>query len=163
MKRSRSVYGRADHRGSEGAPGWASGGGAVPEGWDQRGAALQRALEVRRVIRKLDRVAASRGYPARVVSDNGSELNSSVMLRWQQENGIAWRYIAPGRPMQNGFIESFIGRLRDECLNESVFTTLKEAIQIIEAWRIDYNNHPAAHEPGRAHAGRVCHPPHRGA
>jgi len=92
-----------------------------------------------RVIRELDRIAALRGYPAMVVSDNGSELTSNAMLRWQQEHGIAWHYIAPGKPTQNGFIESFNGRLRDECLNESVFTTLKEAIQIIEAWRIDYN------------------------
>jgi putative transposase len=69
----------------------------------------------------------------------GSELTSNAMLRWQQEHSIAWHYIAPGKPMQNGFVESFNGRLRDECLNESVFTSLKEAIEIIEAWRIDYN------------------------
>ena len=61
------------------------------------------------------------------------------MPRWQQEHGIAWHDIAPGKPTPNGFIESFNGRLRDECLNESLFTTLKEAIAIIKAWRVDYN------------------------
>ena len=55
------------------------------------------------------------------------------------DQGIAWHYIAPGKPMQNAFVESFNGRLRDECLNEHVFTTLAEARRIIEAWRIDYN------------------------
>lgn len=92
-----------------------------------------------RVIRELDRVAGQRGYPCMVVSDNGSELTSNAMLRWQEQHGIAWHYIAPGKPMQNGFIESFNGRLRDECLNEHLFSNLKEACQIIEAWRIDYN------------------------
>ncbi len=92
-----------------------------------------------RVTRELDRIAGLRGYPGMIVSDNGSELTSNAMLRWQQEHGIAWHYIVPGKPTQNGFIESFNGRLRDECLNETLFTTLKEAIQIIEAWRIDCN------------------------
>lgn len=100
-----------------------------------------------------------------VVSDNGSELTSNAMLRWQQEHGIGWHYIAPGKPTQNGFIESFNGRLRDECLNETVFITLKEAIQIIEAWRIDYNTiRPHTSLGGLTPAtGRVCNPPHPGA
>ncbi len=92
-----------------------------------------------RVIRELDRIADRRGYPKMIVSDNGSELTSNAMLRWQQEHAIEWHYIAPGKPTQNGFIESFNGRLRDECLNEHLFRNLKEAIDIIEAWRIDYN------------------------
>lgn len=116
-----------------------------------------------RVIRELDRIAALRGYPAMIVSDNSSELTSNAMLRWQQEHAIAWHYIAPGKPMQNGFIESFNGRLRDECLNESVFISLKEATAIIEAWAHRLQHHPAAHEPRRAHTGRVCNPTHRGA
>ena len=61
------------------------------------------------------------------------------MLRWTTETGIDWHYIAPGKPMQNGFIESFNGKLRDECLNEHVFCSLAEARCVIEAWRIDYN------------------------
>jgi hypothetical protein len=74
-----------------------------------------------------------------IVSDNGTELTSNAILTWQQTTGIDWHYIAPGKPMQNGFVESFNGRLRDECLNEHMFGSLTEARQIIEAWRIDYN------------------------
>ena len=92
-----------------------------------------------RVTRELDEIAKRRGYPCMVVSDNGSELTSNAMLRWQQDRGVEWHYIAPGKPTQNGFIESFNGRLRDECLNEHLFNNLKEASEIVEAWRIDYN------------------------
>lgn len=92
-----------------------------------------------RVTRELDEIAKCRGYPCMVVSDNGSELTSNAMLRWQQDRGVEWHYIAPGKPQQNGFVESFNGRLRDECLNEHLFSSLKEASEIIEAWRIDYN------------------------
>ncbi len=74
-----------------------------------------------------------------IVSDNGTELTSNAILAWQQERGVEWHYIAPGKPMQNGFVESFNGRLRDECLNEHLFANLNEARQIIEEWRIDYN------------------------
>jgi putative transposase len=92
-----------------------------------------------RVARELDRIAGFRGYPRMVVSDNGTELTSNAILGWSRERRVEWHYIAPGKPMQNGFIESFNGRLRDECLNEHLFTGLGEAGQIIEAWRIDYN------------------------
>ena len=74
-----------------------------------------------------------------IVSDNGTEFTSNAIPAWQQERDIEWHYIAPGKPMQNGFVESFNGRLRDECLNEHLFANLKEAREIIEAWRIDYN------------------------
>ena len=92
-----------------------------------------------RVIRELARVIAIRGKPATIVSDNGTELTSNAVLRWAAEQGIEWHYIAPGKPMQNAFVESFNGRLRDECLNENVFTSLAEVRRIVEAWRIDYN------------------------
>jgi putative transposase len=92
-----------------------------------------------RVARELDRVVEQRGKPCMVVSDNGTELTSRAILGWQQDRAIEWHYIAPGKPMQNGFIESFNGRLRDECLNEHLFANLAEARRIIEAWRIDYN------------------------
>ena len=88
---------------------------------------------------RLDRIIEHRGSPCMIVSDNGTELTSNAILTWQQATGIQWHYIAPGKPMQNGFVESFNGRLRDECLNEHMFSSLAEARQIIEAWRIDYN------------------------
>ena len=92
-----------------------------------------------RVGRELDRISAMRGYPCMVVSDNGTELTSNAILKWQQDRQVEWHYIQPGKPMQNGFVESFNGRLRDECLNEHLFTNLRHARQIIAAWRIDYN------------------------
>jgi len=92
-----------------------------------------------RVARELDHLVAMRGRPCMIVSDNGSELTSHAMLGWQQDHRVEWHYIAPGKPTQNGFVESFNGRLRDECLNEHLFISLPEARRIIEAWRIDYN------------------------
>ena len=74
-----------------------------------------------------------------IVSDNGTELTGNAMLKWTEDNRVEWHYIAPGKPQQNGFMESFNGKLRDECLNEHVFSSLAQARHIIEAWRIDYN------------------------
>lgn len=93
-----------------------------------------------RVARELDEICERRGRPCMIVSDNGTELTSNAILKWQQDRGVEWHYIAPGKPMQNGFVESFIGRLRDECLNEHLFTSYTHARRIINAWRIDYNN-----------------------
>ena len=98
-----------------------------------------KALSGVRVARELDRLATERGRPLMIVSDNGTELTSRAILQWQEDHAVEWHYIAPGKPMQNGFVESFNGRLRDECLNEHLFANLKEARQIIEEWRIDYN------------------------
>jgi putative transposase len=100
---------------------------------------IDTSLPGTRVARALDRIVAERGKPAMIVSDNGTELTSNAMLRWAEDTGVEWHYIAPGKPQQNGFMESFNGKLRDECLNEHVFTSLVEARRIIEAWRIDYN------------------------
>lgn len=97
------------------------------------------SLSGHRVARELDEVIARRGRPAMVVSDNGTELTSMAILRWQQETGIAWHYIAPGKPMQNGFVESFNGRLRDELLNETIFRGLGHAREVLAGWREDYN------------------------
>jgi putative transposase len=83
--------------------------------------------------------AADRGKPHRMVSDNGTELTTSAILRWSQERRVEWHYIAPGKPMQNGFVESFNGRLRDECLNETLFTSLPHARFVLNARRQDYN------------------------
>jgi len=92
-----------------------------------------------RVARELDGVITRRGRPAMIVSDNGTELTSMTMLRWSQEYGIEWHYIAPGKPQQNAFVESFNGRLRDECLNETLFTSLAHAREVLAIWKDDYN------------------------
>jgi len=91
-----------------------------------------------RVVRELERLTLERTLPETVVSDNGTELTSGAVLRWATRR-VAWHYIEPGKPVQNAFIESFNSKLRDECLNEYVFSTLAEARTIIEAWRQDYN------------------------
>jgi putative transposase len=92
-----------------------------------------------RVVRELEAIVVRRGRPAMCVSDNGSELTCMAMLRWSQEMRIEWHYIAPGKPTQNAFIESFNGRLRDEFLNETLFTSLAQARAVLAAWKDDYN------------------------
>jgi putative transposase len=97
------------------------------------------SLSGRRVARELDLLIATRGKPKTVVSDNGTELTSNAILSWADENQVGWHYIAPGKPMQNAFVESFNGRLRDEFLNETLFTSLMQARLALEEWRRDYN------------------------
>lgn len=93
----------------------------------------------RRVTRVLDWVIAQRGTPKTIRCDNGPEFTSRHFLVWCEEKGIALVHIQPGRPMQNGHIESFNGRLRDECLNPNWFLTLSGAKENIERWRSEYN------------------------
>ena len=85
-----------------------------------------------RVARELDALIALRGRPLMVVSDNGTELTSRAILQWQDDSQVEWHYIAPGKPMQNGFVESLNGRFRDECLNEQMFPNLPSARRLIE-------------------------------
>jgi len=93
-----------------------------------------------RVARVLDRVIAERGgVPEEIVLDNGPELTSRALDQWAYERGVRLRFIEPGKPVQNAFIESFNGRLRDECLNEHWFHSLADASRTVESWRIDYN------------------------
>ena len=92
-----------------------------------------------RVARELDAIVALRGKPLAVVSDNGTELTSTSILRWSQERQVEWHYIAPGKPTQNAFVESFKGRLRDECLNETLFTSMPQARAVLTTWRQDYS------------------------
>ena len=80
-----------------------------------------------------------RGRPAMIVSDNGTEFTSIAMLRWSQEHQVEWHYIAPGKPTQNAFVESFNGRLRDELLNETLFSSLAHAREVLSLWKDDYN------------------------
>jgi putative transposase len=98
------------------------------------------SLSGMRVTRELNELIRQRGKPKTVVSDNGTELTSMAVLRWCQETGIEWHYIQPGKPMQNGFVESFNGSFRDECLNETLFTSLSEARTKINEWKKDYNH-----------------------
>jgi putative transposase len=99
-----------------------------------------------------------------IVSDNGTELTSNAILAWQQERGVYWHYIAPGKPMLNGFVESFNGRLRDECLNEHLFTNLKGGAPPDNRRMEDRLQHsPTTLEPQRAHTDRVRSTPHIGA
>lgn len=91
------------------------------------------------VTRLLDQAAVFRGYPKAVRTDNGPEFTSLAFMAWAQGHGIRHILIEPGRPMQNGYIESFNGKFRDECLNEHWFETLAWARATIAAWRQDYN------------------------
>jgi len=94
-----------------------------------------------RVARELSQVIARRGAkPQMIVSDHGTEFTSNAMLKWCEETRITWHFIAPGKPMQNGFMEAFNGRMRDEFLNESLFRGLADARTRIAAWVADYNN-----------------------
>jgi len=98
------------------------------------------SLPGQRVARVLDRVIGERGAaPTEITLDNGPELTSRALDQWAYEKGVRLHFIEPGKPVQNAFIESFNGRLRDECLNEHWFPSLADARRIIEWWRIDYN------------------------
>jgi len=92
-----------------------------------------------RMARTLDAIAALRGYPKTIVMDNGTGMCSLAILRWAADRRVRQHHIAPGKPVQNAFIESFNGRLRDECLNEHDFTSLFEARCILAEWRDRYN------------------------
>ena len=93
-----------------------------------------------RVARDLDALVRIYGKPVCVVSDNGTEFTSKAILKWANENGVEWYYIDLGKPQQNGYIESFNGSLRDECLNEEIFESLADARRKLALWRYDYNH-----------------------
>jgi len=101
--------------------------------------AVDFSLPGSRVVGMLEDVARERGYPDMLVVDNGPELRGRELDRWAHDHGVRLFFIDPGKPMQNGSIESFNGRFREECLDQSWFTSLAEARRIIEAWRVDYN------------------------
>lgn len=97
------------------------------------------SLTGERVARVLDRVALTRGLPECIVCDNGPEFAGQVLDQWAHDRHVLLHFIEPGKPVQNAYAESFNGRLRDECLNESWFTSLADARVTIESWRLDYN------------------------
>jgi transposase InsO family protein len=134
------------------------------------------SISGRRVTRELTALIEGRGKPQMIVSDNGTEFTSNAILRWSKEHHVEWHYIAPGKPMQNGYIESFNGRMRDELLNESLFLDLEQARKLVAAWVADYNTRrphsslgystPAAYadrltatgHPAPLHEGSACRP-----
>jgi putative transposase len=77
--------------------------------------------------------------PITVVSDNGTELTSMAILKWSKDRKVDWHHTAPGKPTQNALLESFNGRLRAECLKETLFSSLAQVRAVLAAWRDDYN------------------------
>src|SRR3546814_17571078 len=85
-----------------------------------------------------------------IVSDNGTELGSQAVLDWTNRTGVEWHYLAPGKPVQNAFVESFNGRFRAECVNENWFLDIPDARRIIQSWRTDPTATRSTHPPGYA-------------
>ena len=109
---------------------------------------VDRSLPGLRVVRVLDRLAETVGLPEVIVVDNGPEFSGRALDTWAYARGVHLRFIRPGKPIENAFVESFNGKFRDECLNEHWFASLAEAQHLIEAWRLDYNTvrpHSALH------------------
>jgi putative transposase len=120
--------------------------------------AVEHSMGGNHLTRILDQLCSQRGRPAVIRSDNGPEFIGKAMLTWAHRRGVTLRTIEPGKPNQNAYVESFNGRLRDECLNEHWFTSITHARTVIEAWRREYNE--ASLNPriqaecrGRGHCG----------
>jgi len=92
-----------------------------------------------KVVEVLERLAETRGLPEVITVDNGPEFAGKTLDEWAYRRGIKLNFIRPGRPVENAYAESFIGKLRDECLNENWFSSVREARDTIETWRRDYN------------------------
>jgi transposase InsO family protein len=108
------------------------------------------SISGRRVARELTELIARRGKPGMMVSDHGTEFTSNAILAWSKDHAVEWHYIEPGKPMQNGFCESFNGRMRDELLNETLFFGLDHARQRIAEWADDFNR-------SRPHSAHIRH------
>lgn len=98
------------------------------------------SLPAERVTRVLDRLVSERGVPSELWVDNGPEFTSKALDRWASEKGVQMRFIRPGKPIENCFIESFNGTMRRDCLEANWFDSLADARQRIEAWRVEYNH-----------------------
>ena len=97
------------------------------------------SLSGERVARELESLLAKYGKPGQIVSDNGSELTSTAIKKWSSKHQISWHYISPGKPQENGYIESMNGKLRDECLNMHVFSSMSSLRAELSSWRCYYN------------------------
>lgn len=98
------------------------------------------SLNGRRVVEVLEHLKRTHGLPKAIKVDNGSEFISKIVDGWAYKNNVRLDFSRPGRPIDNAFIESFNGRVRQECLNQHWFESIEEAKSVIEKWRIDYNN-----------------------
>lgn len=109
--------------------------------WDRSSPALEMdvSLPGQRVVRVLEKLRLQGRLPSRLRTDNGPEFTGKALDAWAQEHSVQLEFIRPGKPMDNGHIESFNGRLRDECLNQNTFLSLADARDTIERWRQDYN------------------------
>jgi len=113
----------------------------VLDEWSRESLAIEVdfSLTGERVTRVLERLRGERGLPLVIQADNGPELRGRVLDQWAYEHGVKLQFIAPGKPIQNAYIESFNARLREEWFNEHVFLSLDDARRKIECWRIAYN------------------------
>ena len=102
---------------------------------------IARRFQGRDVVRALAELFAIRGRPRYIRSDNGPEFASKAVRKWLKQAGVGTLFIEPGSPWENGYIESFNGKLEDECLNGELFLSLAEARYIVDRWRMDYNHH----------------------
>jgi putative transposase len=114
----------------------------VIDQWSRESVLLEAnvALTGRSVVDALEAVSADRTLPKAITVDHGTEFTSKALDEWAYRRGIALDFIRPGKPVENAFIESFNGRLRDECLNVYSFESIAHAQHLIEAWRRDYND-----------------------
>ena len=111
------------------------------DGYTRKALAIEvdTSLPGSRVVRVLDRLGERGGMPVAIQVDNGTEFTSRAIDQWAYQRGVRLHFIEPGKPTQNALIESFNGKFRDECLNQNWFVDLREAREVIEAWRVDYN------------------------
>ena len=100
---------------------------------------VDRSLPGARVVRVLEHLSVTIGVPKAIVLDNGPEFTGRALEAWSYAHGVELRFIRPGKPIENAYVESFNCKFRDECLNEHWFVSLADAKVVIEAWRIDYN------------------------
>ncbi|WP_285406509.1 integrase core domain-containing protein, partial [Luteibacter sp. ME-Dv--P-043b] len=121
---------------------------------------IERAISSIGVTRVMDRLAVTRGLPKIIRSDNGKEFCGKAMVAWARERGVQLRLIEPGKPNQKAYIESFNGRLRDECLNEHWFLSLLHARTEIENWRREYNEERPKRTLGRLTLAAYAKKPH---
>ena len=115
----------------------------VIDPWSRQSPLLEVACSQsgRTVADALDRVLNGPAVPLSITVDHGTEFTSRALEDWAYRRGVKLDFTRPGRPVENAFIESFNGRLRDECLNVNQFASLADAKERIEAWRTDYNQH----------------------